>query len=128
MAIIGIGVDVTEVERVAKLLEQYGERFIKKVFTSIESNYCQDRAHAAARFAARFAAKEAASKALGTGFQQGVSWRSIWVENLPSGQPTVRLDRGAERLALELGVEHIHLSLTHTKGLAVAVVIIEGGG
>src|SRR5262245_42856539 len=79
MEIIGVGLDATEIERVADMIERYGERFLRRVFTDGEVAYCRAKRDFASSYAARFAAKEAAMKALGTGFSRGVYWRGIEV-------------------------------------------------
>lgn len=126
MAILGIGVDAIEVSRIAQLLERYGNRFVSKVFQPEEADYCWERADPAQHFAARFAAREAVAKALGTGFTGGVTWRSIWVERNDGVAPRVHLRDGAAQRAMQMGVKHIWLSLTHTKDLAIAVAVLEG--
>ena len=131
--IIGIGSDLIDITRVAKVIERHGERFLDRIFTEAERARAERRAKnekmVVATYAKRFAAKEACSKALGTGFRAGVFWRDIGVVNLPSGQPTMRLTGGAaERLKAILppGAEaFIHLTITNETPLAQAFVIIE---
>jgi holo-[acyl-carrier protein] synthase len=123
--ILGVGTDVAEVERIGKSVERFGERFLTRVFTARERVYAMRRANWAERLAARFAAKEAGMKAIGTGLSRGVSWQHVEVVNEPSGRPTLRLYGGALAAADALGVKRISVSLTHTKELAFAVVILE---
>ena len=124
--IVGLGVDLCEVPRMQKALEsEHGQRFKERVFTPAEIAYAERRANRHERFAARFAAKEAAMKALGTGWRGGVSWHDFEVANLPSGKPTLRLHGKAAELAGRLGVSNIALSLTHTAGQSLAVVMME---
>ncbi len=121
--IIGIGTDITDVERIANTLRVYGERFERKVFSDEEIAYCRlTPRRSAERYAARFAAKEALAKALGLGMARGLWWRDIAVCKLPSGQPELLLSGEAARLCQGL---RSHLSLTHTDTMAMAVVILE---
>ena len=129
--ILGIGSDLTDINRVARVLERHGERFLRRVFTETERAR-SDRREGAIRiasYAKRWAAKEACAKALGTGFAQGVFHSDLGVANLPSGQPTMRLTGGAlVRLGLLTPAGHqAHLSLTMTDEppYAFAAVIIE---
>ena len=127
--IIGLGNDLTDIARVAEVLEKYGDRFTHRCFTEIERRKSDGRAQRAASYAKRFAAKEACAKALGTGLSFGVYWRDMGVVNLPSGKPTMQLTNGAARVLARLvpvGLRpHIHLSITDDGGMAQAFVIIE---
>jgi holo-[acyl-carrier protein] synthase len=127
--IIGLGNDLTDIGRVAEVLDRYGDRFTHRCFTDIERRKSDGRAQRAASYARRFAAKEACAKALGTGLSFGVYWRDMGVVNLPSGKPTMRLTNGAARILARLvppGMRpHIHVSLTDDGGMAQAFVIIE---
>ena len=123
--VIGLGTDLTEIARVRKSIERFGERFLARVFTPGEIAYCQARAGFAESFAARFAAKEAAAKALGTGISRGVSWKEMEVTREPGQAPRMLLHGRAAERAAGLGVTHISLSLTHTREMAMAVVVME---
>lgn len=123
--IVGTGVDIAEVPRVAAAIERFGERFLKRIFTDAEINYCDSKHNRVERFAARFAAKEAALKAIGTGLRMGISWREVEVTRLPGGRPTISFHGVAGRFAAKLGTKHAHLSLSHTKEHAIAYVILE---
>ena len=123
--IVGTGVDLAEVDRIQHSIERYGERFLQRIYTAGEIGYVQRKANKYERYAARFAAKEAGMKALGTGWRRGIQWKDFEVANLPSGRPTLRLHGEAARLAAEMGVTGIHLSLTHTQKDALAYVIFE---
>ncbi len=125
--ILGIGTDLAEVPRIRRCIEQYGERFLKRIYTEAEAAYASRKANADERFAARFAAKEAGMKAIGTGLRRGVTWKDFEVVNEPSGRPTLRLTGAARDIADRLGVARISLSLTHTTEMAFAVVILEDG-
>jgi holo-[acyl-carrier protein] synthase len=100
--IIGLGNDLTDIRRVAEVLEKYGDRFTHRCFTDIERRKSDSRAQRAASYAKRFAAKEACAKALGTGLSFGVYWRDMGVVNLPSGKPTMQLTNGAARVLARL--------------------------
>lgn len=123
--VLGLGTDLIEIERVQQSLARFGQRFMHKVFTEGEIAYCQQKKHAAESFAARFAAKEAAAKALGTGIARGISWREIEVRRSPGERPTLHLTGRAAERADSMGVRHLQLSLTHSRDVAMAVVIAE---
>ncbi|HEV2710924.1 MAG TPA: holo-ACP synthase [Edaphobacter sp.] len=123
--VLGLGTDLIEIERVQQSLDRFGERFMRKVFTAGEVAYCQRKKHAAESFAARFAAKEAAAKALGTGISRGISWQEIEVRRQPGERPTLHLSGRAAERANAMGVRHLQLSLTHSRDVAMAVVIAE---
>lgn len=124
--VIGLGTDLTEIDRVEKSIARFGARFLERVFTAGEIAYCQRKKGAGESFAARFAAKEAGAKALGTGISRGVSWKEIEVRREPGERPTLHLSGRAAERAERLGVERISLSLTHSRELAMAVVVMEG--
>jgi holo-[acyl-carrier protein] synthase len=125
MAIVGTGVDICEVGRVQDAIERFGERFLKRVFTEAERNYCDSKRNRAERYAARFAAKEAAMKAIGTGLRRGVSWQDFEVGREPGGRPTILMAGKAAEFAAKLGMKRAALSITHTKEQALAQVILE---
>ncbi len=125
--ILGMGADVAEVPRIRRSIEQYGARFLTRIYTPAEQAYSERKANSVERFAARFAAKEAGMKAIGTGLRRGVTWKDFEVINERSGRPTLRLSGVAEQIAGGLGVKRITISLTHTSELALAVVILEDG-
>ncbi len=125
--ILGIGTDLAEVPRIRRSIENFGDRFLHRIYTERERRYASRKANAAERFAARFAAKEAGMKAIGTGWRHGITWKDFEVVNEPSGRPTLRLTGVAKQIAERLGVERISLSLTHTAEMAFAVVIFEDG-
>jgi holo-[acyl-carrier protein] synthase len=123
--IVGTGIDIAEVPRIAESIKRFGDRFIARIFTEGEIHYCDSKANRVERYAARFAAKEAAMKAIGTGWNHGVSWQDIEVTRQPGGRPTILFHRKAAEFAAKLGAKHIALSLTHTKDFAMAQVILE---
>ena len=123
--IVGTGIDITEVERIGAAIERYGERFLRRVYTPREIEYCQTKRNARERFAARFAAKEAAMKAIGTGLRRGVTWQDVEVGHEPGGRPTILFTGRAAEFAAKLGTKRVSLSLTHTEETAMAQVILE---
>ena len=124
--VLGLGTDLIEISRIEESIRQYGQRFLDRVYTPEEIAYCQrKKKHAAESFAARFAAKEAGAKALGTGISRGVSWKEIEVRREPGGRPTLHLSGRAQDRASELGIRRLSLSLTHSRDVALAVVVAE---
>ena len=123
--IVGMGTDLCEIRRVERSVERFGDRFLERIFTAGEIAYCMSKKGFAESLAARFAAKEAAAKALGTGISNGVSWQELEVQRALSGKPTLQLNGRAGELARRLGVTTISLSLTHTREMALAVVVLE---
>ena len=124
--VLGLGSDLIEINRIEESLQRYGDRFLQRVYTEGEIAFCQRKLkHAAESFAARFAAKEAAAKALGTGISRGISWREIEVRREPGERPTLFLSgRAAERAAV-MGVRRIQVTLSHSREVAMAVVLVE---
>jgi holo-[acyl-carrier protein] synthase len=125
--IIGSGIDMIEIQRIQRTIDRYGERFLNKVYTAAEQEYCLRKKHSAESFAARFAAKEAGAKALGTGISYGVNWLEIEVVREPGSRPTLQFHGRARQIADQLGCTRTALSLTHTVELAAASVVLEDG-
>jgi holo-[acyl-carrier protein] synthase len=121
--ILGVGVDLTPVERMAQAMARHPERLEARLFTARERAYCAARAHSAQHFAARFAAKEAVLKAFGTGISRKMRWTEVEVLNEASGRPRIRLDGSAAAFAERHGLAQLDVSLTHTEGLALAYAI-----
>ena len=119
--VIGVGTDLMEIARIAQSVDRFGERFLRRVFTPREIEYCRRKKNAAESFAA----KEAGAKALGTGISRGVSWLELEVTRAPGERPILDLTGRAADRARSLGVAHISLSLTHSRDVALAVVILE---
>src|SRR5205809_4931636 len=119
--IIGLGLDATDIERIAATIERYGERFVHRVFTDGEVAYCLRRREPAIHFAGRFAAKEAAMKALGTGHTPEVLWRDVEVVRR-GGPPQLLFHRGAGRRFAAVGAASSLLTITHSETLALAEV------
>jgi holo-[acyl-carrier protein] synthase len=123
--IIGLGLDATDIDRIATTIERYGERFLHRIFTEGEVAYCTRRRVPAIHFAGRFASKEAAMKALGTGHSQGVLWRDIEVVRR-GGPPQLQLRGGAATRFAAIGGRSSLLTITHSDDLALAQVLILG--
>ena len=124
--IVGMGIDIAEVERVKAAIERHGEAFLRRVYTPRERQYCEKFKNKYERYAGRFAAKEATMKALGTGWSRGVRWADVEVVRQSGGRPTISLAGEAAKVASALGVERVALSITHTSAQAFAQVIFEG--
>jgi holo-[acyl-carrier protein] synthase len=123
--IVGSGIDLVEIHRIQQSVDRFGARFLGKIYTDAEQAYCLRKRNAAESLAARFAAKEAGAKALGTGMSHGVTWLEIEVVRLPGGRPTLRFHGRAADMARRLKVQYAALSITHTKDLAMASVVLE---
>ena len=123
--VLGLGTDLIETRRVQASIDRFGDRFLERIFSPGEIAYCKRKKNAAESFAARFAAKEAGAKALGTGLSRGVTWREFEVKREASGRPSLHLSGRAAELAGVMGVKGIQLSLTHSRDLAMAVVVVE---
>ncbi|GAB4259309.1 MAG: holo-[acyl-carrier-protein] synthase [Deferrisomatales bacterium] len=123
--IVGIGLDLVAIERIGELRRRRGERFVRRVFTEGERDACLGRAEPDPSLAARFAAKEAAMKALGTGWGEGVGWHDVEVVSERGRPPRLALHGAAAARGAGLGVDTVHLSLTHDAGVAGAVVVLE---
>lgn len=126
--IVGIGSDLIDTRRIARTIERFGDKFLKRIFTDIERTKSDRRRNRVESYAKRYAAKEACSKALGTGFRKGVFWRDMGVINLPGGKPSMTLTGGAAARLAEITPEgceaHIEISLTDEPPIAQAIVII----
>ena len=120
-----IGTDLIEIERIESVYQRTGERFLARILTEAEREYCLRKTRPAPSLAARFAAKEAVMKCLGTGWTGGVTFRDIEVTRERSGEPGIRLHGRSAQIAKELGITTWHLSLTHARDHALAVVVAE---
>jgi holo-[acyl-carrier protein] synthase len=125
--ILGTGIDIVNMERIAHLITRWGDLFLSRVFTPNEIARCRDRANSSECFAVRFAAKEAFLKAVGTGFDKGIHWKDIEVANDSSGKPFLLFYRTALEWTRTLGVRRSFLTLSHDRPYAVAHVLLEGG-
>lgn len=124
--IVGIGTDLMEIGRVRDSIARYGDRFLARVYTPDEIAHCRRKVHNSSEsFAARFAAKEAAAKALGTGIARGISWIEIEVRRTLGSRPTIHFTGRALERATAMGVSTAHLTLSHSRDFATAVVVLE---
>jgi len=127
MDIIGIGTDITECLRIARMIERHGDLFITRVYTTEEIRYCQNRQQSTQHFAARWAAKEAILKALGTGWRRGINWCDIEIRKEAGGKPVVAMRGGLQDLVEELGVQQLLISYSHCRTHATAYALALGG-
>ncbi len=123
--IVGVGLDVVEISRIAVLEEKHGGRFAEKLLTEGELAELRSQKEQYATLAGRFAAKEAALKALGTGFSSGIGWRDVEVVKNAQGAPSLLFHGRAAKVAEDMGVTGKFLSITHDGGVAAAVVVLE---
>jgi len=121
----GIGTDIVEVSRIEKIIEKWGSRFIERVYTPGEIEYCSKKAFPAMHFAARFAVKESILKSLGIGLGKGLRLRDIEVLNNQEGSPFLQSNDAVKEVFRRRGISGVHISITHTKKYAQAVVILE---
>ena len=123
--IAGTGIDIVAIARFRDVLERQGDRFIQRVFTAAEQEYCGGRRDPVPHYAARFAAKEAFLKALGTGWAGGIRWQDVEILREPGAAPMVRVHGLAATIAEERGVRVMQVSLSHSDEAAVATVLLE---
>lgn len=128
MKIVGTGIDIVETTRIAGSIARHGERFLSRVFTAGERQYCAAMKEPAAFYAARFAAKEAVSKAFGTGISAQLGWLDIEVRRKASGEPFVVLHGEGAATAQRLGISEVRISLSHSDHYAVAQALALGEG
>ena len=128
MSIFGIGVDMVNIDRVKKIHEKYGERFVSKILNHSEIELYKEATDQHRFLANRFAGKEAASKALGTGISKGVTWKDFGIVRKPSGQPKLLLSENMKRLFYREGIATSHVSLTDEEPWSMAFVILEKSG
>lgn len=120
--VIGIGIDIIEIERIRKSVEKYGDRFLKKIYTEKELEYCLKKKYKYQHLAARFAAKEAVYKALATDWSEDVSWHNIEISNEPNGMPVVTLHGGLKKFLEE--EKCLKISMSHSREYVACVAII----
>ena len=123
--IYGIGVDLVDMKRIEKVMNRWGERFVKRVFTEDEAKTCYARTFPPSPFALRFAAKEAFSKALGLGMRNGIRWRDIEVFHYRGGKPGLKLHGRSQEICRQNHIMHSHLSLSDEGNYGIAMVILE---
>ena len=128
MHLYGIGIDVVEVQRVGSSIDEFGSKFLKRIFTEKERKYCDSQKRPVIHYAARFAAKEAIAKAFGTGIGKSISWLDMEITRKESGEPQVVMTGAGKKFAEEINVKDIKVSLTHAEHYAAAnaVVLVEG--
>lgn len=122
--LVGLGTDIVEVDRIRRVMERQGDRFLRRVYTEEELEYCLKMKHPHKHLAARFAAKEAVSKAFTTGIGAQLGWKSVSIYKGERQEPLVRLDEKGAALLKEVGATHVWVSLTHTETLAQAVAAL----
>jgi len=123
MAIIAHGIDMVECSRLQGAIDRHGQKFLQRVFTQGELDYCMRRKRRIEHLAGRFAAKEAVLKVLGTGWRNGIRWTDVEVLNAPSGQPHVSLTGRCRQIAREIGLESILISISHIHSHAIASAV-----
>jgi holo-[acyl-carrier protein] synthase len=123
--IYGAGIDIVEVCRMEEIIRKWGDRFVARVFSKGEITYCAGCALPAAHYAARFAVKESFLKSLGMGLGMGLSLKDIEVANDRRGKPRVRLLGRAADILLRFGIRAVHVSISHTRHSATAIVLLE---
>ena len=126
MTVVGIGTDIVECLRIAKMIERHAELFLTRVFTEHEIDYCTARKASTQHYAGRFAAKEAVLKALGTGWTRGIQWRDIEVRNEMGGKPRIALSGGARELCEKLRIVEMQISISHCRTHATAFAVAVG--
>ncbi|HEX9910239.1 MAG: holo-acyl-carrier-protein synthase [Deltaproteobacteria bacterium] len=124
--IFGVGIDLVNIQRLETVLQRWGDRFVKRVFTDHEADFCFKRAYPASPLALRFAAKEAFSKAIGLGMRKGIRWRDIEVFHYPGGRPGLRLQGRSSEICREKQITRFHLSLSDEGRYGMALVVLEG--
>ena len=123
MNLLGHGIDMVECHRLQQSVERHGRRFLERVFTPAELDYCLGRKRRTEHLAGRFAAKEAVLKVLGTGWRNGISWKDIEIINDPLGRPVVSLSGQCSRIADSLGITNLQISISHVESHAIASAI-----
>jgi len=121
----GIGIDILKIERIKEAINKGGERFVRRVFTNLEINYCNKKRLKYQHFAVRFAAKEAVFKAFGTGWQKGFRWVDVETLNDKLGKPMINLFGKTKELAEKMKIKRIHVSLAHSANYAIAQIVFE---
>lgn len=123
--IYGTGVDIVRIARIEKVVKRWGDRFLNRVFTNAERDFCFQKISPYSAFALRFAAKEAFSKALGTGMKKGIAWRDIEVFHYSGGRPGLKISGKSLALCEKEGIKSIHVSLSDEEEYGIATVILE---
>ena len=126
MTVLGHGIDMVDCARISQSIERHGQRFLQRVFTPVELEYCLGRKREIEHLAGRFAAKEAVLKVLGTGWRKGINWTDIEVRNDPAGRPMVSLGGKCAEIAAQLGMTEVFISISHIETHAIASAIACG--
>ena len=121
--IVGLGTDIVEIVRIARLIERHGDVFLNRVYTADEVRYCQRHKNSYQHFAGRWAAKEAVMKSFGTGFTRGIHWQDIEVVSKRSGEPVINIQGGAGDLAEKLRIDKVLITISHCRAYATATAI-----
>ena len=127
MSVISHGVDMVQCDRLSEMVDRHGDRFLRRVFTDAELDYCLGRKRGIEHLAGRFAAKEAVLKVMGTGWRNGIRWTDIEIRNEPSGEPKVTLTGRCLEIARGRGLTDILISISHIDSHAIASAIGLGG-
>ena len=125
MSIVSIGMDLMQIDRIEDVIARRGERFLQRVFTRGERDYCERRARPATHYAGRYAVKESVMKVLGTGWARGVRWIDIEVQRAPGAAPEALLHGASAEIARGRGIDRVLITITHDAGIAAAVAIGE---
>ncbi len=123
MEIIAHGIDLVDCPRIEEMITRHGRRFLDRVFTAAEQAYAEANKDSVEKLAGRFAAKEAILKLIGTGWRGKIAWTDIEVVNNDVGQPEVGLDGEVKKIADELGIKHVSVSITHTANFVIASAV-----
>ncbi len=123
MEIVAHGIDLVDCPRIEEMVSRHGERFVKRVFTAAEQAYAEANKNKIEKLAGRFAAKEAVLKLMGTGWRGKIAWTDIEIVNNTAGVPEVTLSGEVEKIAGQLGIKHISVSITHTANFAIASAV-----
>lgn len=123
--ILGIGIDIVDISRISSSIEKYKQRFIARIFTEDEIDYCNSKANKNQHYAVRFAGKEAFFKALGSGVRDGITWHDVEFSNDKLGKPILHHRGKASEIMKSLGAQRAHVSFTHSNTSAAAVIVIE---
>ncbi len=123
MSVVAHGIDMVDCRRLGELIGRYGDRFLKRVFTPAERDYCRGRKREIEHLAGRFATKEAVLKVLGTGLRRGMKWTEIEIVNEPSGQPRVSLTGRCRQIAEQKNLGEILVSISHIDTHAIASAV-----
>ena len=120
--VLGLGIDIIEIDRIKKSIENYGERFLNKIFTQEEIIYCNNKFNKYQHYAARFAAKEAVYKALASGWKEGLRWKDIEIQNDASGMPSINPNGKFQKFLSDN--TQLKISISHSENYVTSVAII----